>query len=265
MKTSTRHDHRELLELLDENDRKLMTHLAIPFQEGKSRIFYLASIRKSLEGRYLREHFKLGLDELDAALLKKGFADLERRKSWDNLLNVADLMLGPIEDLKPPRSEKERDGKAGSPRMKEPTTLHNANFSNHSALKATLTRRVIDFRRFQGYENGLFHDAQERVLFEYFLMLSHHYRTKHGALEFYKKLDHISSDTGVARYSVRRFIKKVGDLGIVHVRCGGRNLQNYYRIDEATLSTELKSIYPDADPKSLNFPSKPVRPKSVFG
>jgi hypothetical protein len=224
-----------LLQLPDATDRTILEHLNIKVKPGLRRLYYYREVKKLIRTRlHPSENRKMfgstmWFDETTIALAEDLLLASGAKPSWENLLLVVAEVYGPVEDMLP---------KADAPKPKPSVPL-----AVNPALQTFLEKRAIIFTAFQRYSNGLFHDAQDRILIEHMLMLSSHYLKKHGKQEFYHSLDAIASETGVRLHSIRRFLDKVQKLGLIEVQRKGIPARFWYHLNEARLLALFENIH----------------------
>lgn len=216
-------------------DLAMLSFLEIPIKTGRNRFYYYPKVKAVIKARLYRAeklktmNWQSKLDEVTIAEARERLFGHDVKPSWENLIAVVEKVVHSIAYMV---------RKTQPPKPPEPTRVEVT-----TAIEGFLEKRSIIFKDYQRYADGLFHDAQDRVLIEHLFMLRAHYLKKFGKHEFYHSLDAIATETGVKLHSIRRFLDKVQKLGLFEVQRKGIPARFWYRLNEAKLAALFENIY----------------------
>lgn len=110
------------------------------------------------------------------------------------------------------------------------------------SVKDFFNFRAINFINFQNYNSNFFNTMEERVLFEYLLMLNDYFKEKNNITKFYHSKKQFKERVGIKLTKLNSVLAKFEKLGFISISKEGMPCKTYFKLNIPKIVSSLPQI-----------------------
>jgi hypothetical protein len=114
--------------------------------------------------------------------------------------------------------------------------------THDKSVKDFFNFRAVNFINFQNYSPKFFSSIEEKILFEYLLMLDEYFKDKYNLNKFYHSKDQFKNRIGIKATKLNNALAKFERLGFITRSKEGMPLKTYFKLHIPKIVSSLPQI-----------------------